>query len=122
MAGVSVSEPEEDSMESAKRRGPAAVAPVTSAGVRYEALRGARSRGFEQDGGVIAAFDAKTGKELWTLQVYQTRYDPSEETDVQEVYIVRMTLSPSGDALIVENERRKRFSVSLRDRRVSELE
>jgi hypothetical protein len=109
-------------MESAKRRAPAAVAPVTSGGVRYEALLGARSRGFEQDGGVIAAYDAKSGKELWTLQVYETEYDPSEETDVQEVYIVRLTLSKSGDALVVENERRKRFSVSLRDRRVSPLE
>ena len=109
-------------MESPKRKGPAAVPPVTSRGIRYQTVSGARARGFKQDGGVIAAVDAASGKELWTLVVYDTDYDAHEETDVQEVYIVRMTLNGASDSLLIENERRKRFSVSLRDRSVKEVE
>src|SRR5215510_5471724 len=90
MAGTPVNKPEESVMETPKRRAPAPVRPVTGGGIRYETVSGARARGFPQDGGVIAAVDTATGKELWTLVVYQTPIDPHEETDVQEVYITRL--------------------------------
>jgi hypothetical protein len=57
---------QEKSMESPKRRAPS-VTPVVGGGTRYEVLRGARSRGFAQNGGIVAAVDvasSKDGKQL----------------------------------------------------------
>lgn len=105
--------------ESAKRRIPH-VDPVISNGIRYEVLRGARSRGFKQNGGVIAAIDVASGKELWTLLVYTTVYDEKEEADVQDVFITELKLSGDGQSLIVKNEARKQFVVRLSDRSISE--
>jgi hypothetical protein len=108
---------EEVSMESAKRRVPK-VEPVTAGKIRYEALRGARSRGFNQNGGVIAAVDTKTDKELWTLLVYETKYDANEEADVQDVFITRLKLADKGKTLVVENEKGKKFTVDIEKRMV----
>jgi hypothetical protein len=106
---------EEVSMESAKRRVPK-VEPVTAGKIRYEALRGARSRGFNQNGGVIAAVDSKTDKELWTLLVYETKYDANEEADVQDVFITKLKLTDKGKTLLVENEKGKTFTVDTEKR------
>jgi hypothetical protein len=106
-------------MESSKRRAPAAK-PVTHKGIRYEQLRGAKSRGFGQSGGIIAAIDVASGRELWTLQLYATQYDPHEETDVQEVYIEEMRIDAKSDTLIARDERGRTFVVDLKDRTVTE--
>lgn len=111
---------EEKGMESAKRRVPS-VAPVTAGGVRYETVRGARARGFAQNGGVVAAVDAATGKELWTLAVYQTSYDPHEEADVQDVFITSLALSKDGRTLLVTNEAKHSYAIDLADRTITTL-
>lgn len=91
------------------------VAPVTIGGVRIEAMRLARERGFAQTGGVIEAFDAATGASLWTLQVYATAYDERLERDVQDVFITRM--APAGRGrLRIEDERGRRWIVDLAKR------
>lgn len=105
--------------ESAKRRVPR-VDPVVGNGIRYEVLRGARSRGFKQNGGIVAAIDVASGKELWTLLVYTTVYDEKEEVDVQDVFITELKLSSDGQSLHVKNEERKQFVVKLSDRSVVE--
>lgn len=104
-------------MESAKRRVPK-VEPVTAGKIRYETVRGARSRGFKQNGGVIAAVDTTTDKELWTLQVYETRFDANEETDVQEVFIAKLKLADKGKTLVVEDEHGKAFKVDTEKHKV----
>ncbi|MBI5549445.1 MAG: PQQ-binding-like beta-propeller repeat protein [Deltaproteobacteria bacterium] len=108
--------------EQPKRAAPKPVAPVEIDQVRYEVVRRARARGFGQDGGVIAAIDLATGKELWTLVVYRTAHDKNEERDVQERYITR--LSPANDhaALRVEDEARRAFLVDLKTREVSQAD
>lgn len=111
---------QEKTMESAKRRVPQ-VAPVTAGGIRYEVLRGARSRGFQQNGGIIAAVDVATGKELWTLTLYQTRYDPQEEADVQDVFITSLAISKDGKKLLAKSERNKSYEVNLADRSIETL-
>ncbi len=105
--------------ESAKRRVPR-VEPVVANGIRYEILRGARSRGFAQNGGVIAAVEVASAKELWTLQVYAVQYDPAEECDVQDVYITEMKIDAAAKVLVLKNEARRSFRVKLADRSVSE--
>lgn len=105
--------------ESAKRRVPR-VDPVVGNGIRYEVVRGARSRGFKQSGGVVAAIDVASGKELWTLLVYKTVYDEKEEADVQDVFITNLKLSSDGQSLQVTNEERKHFVVKLSDQTIVE--
>ncbi|MFZ4700609.1 MAG: hypothetical protein ACOYMG_11225 [Candidatus Methylumidiphilus sp.] len=105
--------------EQPKRRAPKPVPPARGKSVRYEVVSGAKARGFGQDGGVIAAVDNASGKELWTLTVYQTGYDPNEEEDVQEVYITRLRLNRNESTLMVENESRKSYAVNLSNREVS---
>jgi hypothetical protein len=106
-------------VESFKRHTPAAK-PVTHKGIRYEQLRAARSRGFGQSGGVIAAVEEADGQELWTLQLYVTQYDPYEETDAQEVYIEELRVDTKSDTLIARDERGRTFIVNLKDRTVTE--
>lgn len=112
--------PKERPMESAKRRVPS-VAPVTVGSTRYEVLRGARSRGFSQNGGIIAAVDTASGQELWTLVLYETVYDPQEEADVQDVFITSLALSKDGKQLLAKSENKKSYSVNLADRTITIL-
>jgi hypothetical protein len=107
--------------EQPKRRGPKPVPPVEINKVRYEVLRGAKARGFGQDGGVLAAVDIVNGKELWTITVYKTAYDRNEEQDVQEVYITKLILNQDKSMLRVENEAHKFYLVNLTTREVSEI-
>ncbi|MDI1261227.1 hypothetical protein [Aquabacterium sp.] len=110
--------PQEKTMESPKRRVPN-VAPVVAGNTRYEVVRGARSRGFAQNGGVIAAIDVASGKELWTLMLYETAYDAQEEKDVQDRFITEMSLSTDRQSLLVKSENKKTYLVKLADRAVT---
>jgi hypothetical protein len=107
-------------MESAKRRVPH-VSPVEAAGVRYQVVPGARNRGFSQNGGIIAAYDSPTGKEIWVLQVYETTYDPKEESDVQDRHITGLQVIEDGQYLRVEAEGGRTFRVRLSDRQITEV-
>ncbi len=106
--------------ESVKRRVPQ-VEPVVDNGIRYEVLRGARSRGFKQNGGVVTAIDVASGNELWTLLVYTTVSDAKEEADAQDVFITELKLSDDGRSLHVKNEAHKQFVVKLADRSIVEM-
>jgi hypothetical protein len=110
---------ETTNMERQKRKIPK-VAPVSREGILYEVLGGAKERGFGQNGGVIAAISEAGKKELWTVVVYRVDFDPKEEEDVQEIYITKLALSKDGKQLVVDNERHKRFVVTLSDRSVVE--
>ncbi len=107
-------------MESAKRRAPTAK-PVTHQGIRYEQLRRPQEHGHTQAGGVLAAVDAGSGKVLWTLQLYETAFDPKEERDAQEVYLSELRLDAKAGVLLASDERRRRWQVRLSDRSVTQL-
>ena len=111
---------EKKTMESPKRRIPA-VDPVEAGGIRYQVLRAARSRGFTQNGGIIAAIDIASGNELWTLTVYQTSHDAMEEADVQDRYITEMSLSGDQKQLLIKAENKRSYAVNLGDRSVTVL-
>jgi hypothetical protein len=93
--------------------------PVTLNGTRFEAVRNGRMRGFDQSGGIIAAIDEKSGKELWILQVYALTFDHAEERDTQEVFITRLRVGADAKHLEVTNERKQVFIVDLFDRSVA---
>jgi hypothetical protein len=87
-----------------------AVAPVRSAGVRYEQVKNGLLAGFDQMGGYLAACDDASGAQLWTLKVYENKRVPGKEGDVQDVFFKSMSFQPDGK-LLIENERGARFIV-----------
>jgi hypothetical protein len=101
-----------------KRAGPPKVAPVAIDNIEFSAIPWGKARGFGQNGGYVAAIDRATGKELWTLKVYDVRYDPALEDDVQDVFITSLAKSASGRELIVTDERGHSYIVDPQTRSV----
>ena len=99
-------------MESAKRRAPTAK-PVVHKGIRYEQMRRPQEQGFTQAGGVIAAIDEASGKQLWSVQLYQTAFDAAEERDAQEVYVSHLGIDAKAGVLIATDERKRRWQIEL---------
>lgn len=110
----------ETSMESAKRRAPAAK-PVVHQGIRYEQLRRPQEHGFSQGGGVIGAFNESTREKVWAVQLYETTFDPKEERDAQEVYVSELKIDAKDKALIAVDERKRRWRIQLDDGSVTQL-
>ncbi|MES1172327.1 MAG: hypothetical protein ABUL77_03735 [Bacteroidota bacterium] len=110
-------EDEDLGMTAGKRLGPEEVPPVTIGQTRFEVVHWGRQRGLGQNGGYIAAIDVPSGKELWTLKVYEVKYDPDMEEDVQDVFIE--SLAPRGDdRLAIVDERGRKYIVEPRQRQV----
>jgi hypothetical protein len=100
----------------AKRSGPKDVPPVTVEGVKYSAPHWGKASGKTQNGGYIQANSVETGKLLWELRVYEIKYDPNLEGDVQDVFITSLKLVDGN--LEVVNERGDAFLVDLAKRKV----
>ena len=107
----------------AKRAPPAPVPPVIHEGVRYKAGYEAPSRGSDrgrdQYGGYVKAWDIKSNKMLWAVQVYSVKYNPQIEGDVQDIFIT--SLSIQGNLLFVVNERGKEFVIDLQTLEVEKV-
>ena len=99
-----------------KRAGPPQVDPVLQGALRFEVLPWGRERGLAQNGGLIAAYDPETNKELWTLQVYTMQYDGALEEDAQDVFIVKLAAGPGPEELTVVDERGRTYRVDTRSR------
>jgi hypothetical protein len=112
----------EEHMEYEKRAPIPEVAPVTQGGTRYEPVTFERSEGLDQNSGYIAAVDQATGKRKWVVKVYDVSYDTDLESDLQDVFITSLELSPDGKQLYIVNEEERRFAVDLTDRTVKELQ
>ncbi len=85
----------------AKRTNPPKVPPVVSGGVRYVVPNDDGRRGY------VEAYDARTGRKLWTATLFRNRIRPDLEEDVQWVYIKTMKIS--GGKLIAIDERGQRY-------------
>jgi hypothetical protein len=106
-------------MLQAKRVGPPKVPPVTLGKTRYEVVHWGRKRGLGQNGGYIAALNAKSGAELWILKVYDIQYQEKLETDVQDIFIKTMTKSKTKNALDITDEQGRTYKVDVESRKVS---
>lgn len=95
----------------AKRVPPAKVAPVTIGNLRFEAIHWGKARGLGQNGGYIAAIDPASGKEAWTLKVYDVAYEPELEGDVQDIFIASMSKTLFGGKLNITDERGRAYVV-----------
>ena len=101
----------------AKRSAPAEVKPVVYQGIRYTAPHWVNANGQRIAGGYVEAFDVKTNKKRWRLRVYEIRYDPQLEKDVQDVFITSLAIEK--EMLVVVNQRGERYDVDLKSRKVT---
>jgi hypothetical protein len=86
-----------------------------------EALHWGRERGLGQNGGYLRAVDAGTGAEKWILPVYEIRYDPHLEEDVQDLFIRSLQLREDGSTLLVTDEHGRQYQVDVNERKVTPL-
>jgi len=100
----------------AKRSLPAEVPPIIVDGVRYTVLHRGRAQGLSQNGGYLEAWNAKTGRWLWRVRVYNVKYNPLQETDAQDIFI--KSLSVKDDKLIVINDAETIYEVDPKTRKV----
>ena len=93
----------------AKRGAPAEVLPVTVGNIEYLAPH---RNGTHKQMGFIEARDLKSGKLIWSRQIYSVKYDPDLEGDVQDVYIKNIKIK--GNSLIITNERKSEYQLNLK--------
>jgi hypothetical protein len=103
--------------KAAKRAGPKSVAPLIKGGLRIEVVAWPRDRGFAQNGGVIEAFDRRTGRSLWLLKIYDIAIDPQREADVQDIFITELRRG-NGNSVHVIDELGRRWTVDVTTRQV----
>jgi len=100
----------------AKRRVPAKVLPVKVGNIEFSAPH--RTDTHKQMG-FIEARDLKSGKIIWSRQIYTVKYDPDLEGDVQDVFIKRITVE--GNNLIIINEKNSKYQLNLNSLEVKVL-
>lgn len=96
-----------------KRAGPDPVEPVVIGAVRFEAPPWGKARGLGQNGGIVVAKDAATGADLWTAKIYAIVYKADMEADKQDVFIIDMKAAADGKALLVTDDRGRRWRLDL---------
>ena len=92
----------------ARRGAPAEVLPVTVGNIEYSAPH---RNGTHRKMGLLEARDLKSGKLIWSRQIYAVKYDPDLEGDVQDVFIKSITVE--GNNLIITNERNSKYQLDL---------
>lgn len=107
-----------DRADKASRPPPPKVAPVVVEGVQYAQVTNTARAGLAPGGGWLAASDAKTGKPLWTLRIYDNPINPADEADVQLVFFTSMKRVRGQRVLEIENENGERYTVDLDTRDV----
>ena len=92
----------------ARRGAPAEVLPVTVGNIEYSAPH---RNGTHRKMGLLEARDLKSGKLIWSRQIYAVKYDPDMEGDVQDVFI--KSINVEGNSLIITNERNSKYQLDL---------
>jgi hypothetical protein len=85
-------------------------------GIRYSAPHWGAFNRRAQNGQYIQARSAETDKLLWELRIYEVKYDPQFESDVQDIFITSLKLVDG--SLEVVNEAGDKFLVDLSKRKV----
>ncbi len=102
----------------AKRLAPAEVESVTYDGVVYSVLKWGKVKGLDQNGGYLIAKDKKTKKVLWQKRIYKIKYSKQLETDIQDIFITKLSLSDDKKDLVINNERGETYHLNLKTKEV----
>ena len=101
----------------ARRIPPKKVEPVMYDNIRYTAPVFSQSSNHKQLSGYIEAWDTRTNKKLWEVKVYDIKYDPGLDKDVQEIYITALKVEFGN--LLVTNETGDEYEVELATKKIT---
>jgi hypothetical protein len=107
---------------SPSRIGQPRLKPVVFEGKRYEQIMNGEREGLSQRTGLLAIYDDSTNKRIAVVKIYDVARDPRVESDVQDVFFVRMELDAPKRELRIENERHKHFALDIDQRIVRALD
>lgn len=96
-------------------------APVTAAGVRYQAPLFTRTQGLPRNGGYVEAVDVRSGQRQWLRDVVGPLPDDGKEADKRDVFLTQLSLSLDGRQLRATDERGRRYHIDLRSRKITRL-
>ena len=69
--------------------------------------------------GFVEARHPETKKLLWRIQIYNIKYDPALEQDVQDVFIKTMSLDKKNNSLLISDERSRTYALDLTTKAVT---
>jgi hypothetical protein len=93
----------------AKRGAPVEVLPVKVGNIEYSVPH---RNGTQKQMGYLNARDVKSGKLIWSRQIYAVKYDPNMERDIQDIFITSITVQ--GNHLFITNERNSKYQLDLK--------
>jgi outer membrane protein assembly factor BamB len=93
----------------AKRISPKPVTPVIKDGIEYSAPLDLME--------YVVAKSIKTNREIWRKQIYEVKFNPRIEGDIQSIYITHLAIE--GENLLVVNEKWQRFKLDLKTHKIS---
>ncbi len=104
----------------AKRLAPRDVPPVILDGKKYSAqpwvFKDEQSTNGVVQGRYIQARNSKTDKLIWEIKIYEIKYNPKVESDVQDIFISSLKIVEKN--LEIKNEAGDKFIVDVSARKV----
>jgi len=97
----------------AKRAAPKDVPPIVTDKATYSVPHVRMPQFSMRNPGFVEARHPKTKKLLWRIQVYNIKYDPALEQDVQDVFIKTMSLDKKNNSLLISDERSRTYVLDL---------
>ena len=101
------------SVAMAKRAAPKDVPPIVTEKATYSVPHVRMPQFSMRNPGFVEARHPKTKKLLWRIQVYNIKYDPALEQDVQDVFIKTMSLDKKSNSLLISDERSRTYVLDL---------
>ena len=102
----------------AKRAAPKDLTPIVTDKAVYSAPHLRRPEFSMRNPGFVEAHHPKTKKLLWRIQIYNIKYDPALEQDVQDVFIKTMSLDKKNNSLLISDERSRTYVLDLTTKKV----
>ena len=97
----------------AKRAAPKDVPPIVTDNAVYSVPHVRMPQFSMRNPGFVEAHNPKTKKLLWRIQIYNIKYDPALEQDVQDVFIKTMSLDKKNNSLLISDERSRTYVLDL---------
>jgi hypothetical protein len=106
----------------AKRAAPKEVPAITTDQTVYSVPHVQLPQFSMRNPGFVEARHPQTKKLLWRIQIYDIKYDPSLEQDVQDIFIKTMSLDKKNNSLMISDERSRNYVLDLTTKKVTREE
>jgi len=103
----------------AKRAAPKDVPPIITDNAVYSVPHVRLPQFFMCNPGFVEARHPEIKKLLWRIQIYNIKYDPALEQDLQDVFIKTMSLDKKNNSLLVSDERSRNYVLDLTTKKVA---